>query len=115
MFRFGLGCGAVFVAGAFFLVGCSGDAASVELGAQPLTRVAPEARGKNCPAGGLAIQSGVDANGSNVLEADEVKETSYSCNGEAKKIEPVISQIPVGDPRCAYGGTLLQLEAEKEI
>lgn len=112
MFRFGLGSGVVaVVASVLALVGCSAEAAADP---QVLTNVVPEGAGANCVAGGQAIQLGVDANGSGQLDADEVKGTSYVCNGTTKKIEPVITQIPVGDPRCANGGTLLMIE-EKEL
>ncbi|MFK7830192.1 MAG: pectin acetylesterase-family hydrolase [Congregibacter sp.] len=36
----------------------------------------------NCPTGGVQVQSGVDSNGNGSLDADEVDQTSYVCNGE---------------------------------
>ncbi len=114
MSRLGLGSGLVAVlASVFALTGCAGEEAAA--GAQPLTNVVPEAIGANCAEGGQAIQMGVDVNGTGQLEADEVTATSYVCNGTTKKIEPVISQIPVGDPRCANGGTLLSFDGKDVV
>lgn len=36
----------------------------------------------NCPAGGTQVDSGIDANGDGVLDADEIDATTFVCNGE---------------------------------
>lgn len=53
-------------------------------GASSLVRLDAEAEGDNCPNGGTAIVSGVDANGDGVLGNDEVTSTRYACNGAGK-------------------------------
>lgn len=37
-------------------------------------------QGPNCPAGGLAIKTGVDANHNGVLDDNEITQTSYLCS-----------------------------------
>lgn len=113
MIRFGLQCGLLAVvaaASAFGSVGCSGGG---EVGDSPafssLARVVPESAGSHCESGGQAIESGLDANGNGQLDADEVKETSYVCNGVSKQVLPTITQIPAGDPRCQFGGTSIAI------
>jgi alpha-tubulin suppressor-like RCC1 family protein len=41
-----------------------------------------EAPGPNCPYGGVKIETGVDINGNQELDAKEVDSTAYVCNGE---------------------------------
>jgi hypothetical protein len=43
----------------------------------------PEPPGSNCAAGGERIDVGIDTNGDGVLEAAEVQQTTYVCNGAA--------------------------------
>jgi hypothetical protein len=52
-------------------------------GLSSLVRQDPEPAGENCPAGGVAIESGLDVNGNGILEASEVAQTTYSCNGQS--------------------------------
>jgi hypothetical protein len=47
----------------------------------PLIVQKPELPGSHCPAGGTAIEVGIDDNGDGMLQADEVRSTSYVCNG----------------------------------
>jgi hypothetical protein len=110
MARFGLRSGLLLASGMIALVGCADDDGAVSTTAQALTHVVPEAAGANCPAGGQAFQFGVDSNGNDRLDADEVTGTSYVCNGASSTLEPVLEPIPVGDPRCPHGGTVLRIE-----
>jgi hypothetical protein len=48
-----------------------------------LVNVVAEPAGKNCSDGGQAIETGNDTNGDGKLEASEVTNTSYVCNGTA--------------------------------
>jgi hypothetical protein len=54
-------------------------------GADPrsLASVAAEPSGDNCPAGGQKIITGIDANGNGILEASEVQQVAYVCNGHS--------------------------------
>lgn len=69
------------------LAGCGGSGGAVAVSSpagQPiLVNSAPEAAGSHCVAGGVRIQSGVDADANQVLDAAEVQSTSYACNGQA--------------------------------
>jgi hypothetical protein len=40
-----------------------------------------EPAGANCAAGGVRIDAGLDANRNNVLDAGEISQTAYACNG----------------------------------
>jgi len=100
MKRMGIASALLLVSGMCALVGCgSSDGAD---GASALSRVVPEAAGANCPAGGQAFQFGVDHDGSGALDAEEVKGTSYVCNGASASAE--VKPIAKGDPRCPNGG-----------
>lgn len=63
-----------------------------------------EPTGPNCPNGGYKLQSGVDQNGNNILEIDEVTSTKYICNGinGSNSLTSLVPE-PVGS-NCATGG-----------
>ena len=64
--------------------GCVNSPATESTLANPqssLVRVDPEPAGTNCTAGGVAIQTGVDANDDGMLEDAEITSTQYVCNG----------------------------------
>lgn len=46
-----------------------------------VVRVVPEDAGANCPDGGVAVETGTDANGNGVLDDGEVSATTYVCSG----------------------------------
>lgn len=50
-------------------------------GANGLVALTDEAAGDNCSTGGVKITSGTDANGNGTLDAGEVTQTKYVCNG----------------------------------
>jgi len=112
MKRFTIGLATLL--GACALAAC-GDSEPAAEAPATLNRVVAEQPGKNCEAGGQAIQLGVDANGSGVLDDDEVKGTSYVCNGVATRAEVEVATIPVGDPRCPNGGTSMKVAGSKEV
>lgn len=59
-----------------------GDDGKTPLGLGTLVMVVSEPSGTtNCPAGGLKVLSGADANGNGALDADEVLFANYFCNG----------------------------------
>lgn len=103
--------GLALLLGTFALAAC-GDAEVAEAPAA-LNRVVAEQPGKNCAAGGQAIQLGVDVNGSGALDDDEVKGTSYVCNGVAAK--PEVAPVAAGDPRCPNGGTVLKVAGSSDV
>ncbi|MGQ0504355.1 MAG: WD40/YVTN/BNR-like repeat-containing protein [Myxococcaceae bacterium] len=55
--------------------GPAGSNAVIAMGAEPA--------GANCANGGTVVAAGLDSNANGVLDADEVKETKYVCNGAA--------------------------------
>ena len=59
---------------ALVLAGCSA--------APPLVQLADEPPGAECPVGGVAIQAGLDVDGSGTLDDSEVEDTRYVCHGE---------------------------------
>lgn len=67
-----------------------------------------------CPAGGIEISSGIDANGNGTLDADEISGSQVICNGSTGSTgsagkPTIVSQvaIPVGDATCPAGGVRL--------
>jgi hypothetical protein len=46
-----------------------------------MVKATAEAAGANCATGGQRLDVGKDANGNSVLEAGEISNTSYACNG----------------------------------
>ncbi len=58
--------------------GCG--AASGVADGRSLSSAEPELAGEHCPAGGLRILTGIDADGDGRLEASEVQRTAYVCN-----------------------------------
>ncbi len=67
-------------------------------GLTSLIRQTAEPAGEQCPAGGIKIESGIDANGDGSLSANEVSQTSYLCRPEA--------DLPTPDVSSGLGGTL---------
>jgi hypothetical protein len=114
MIRMGMRSGLVVVSTMLAsLVGCAGaDGEHGATGASALTNVVAEPSGNHCSAGGQAIQFGLDQNGNGTLDADEVKGTSYACNGTPSR--PQIVPIGVGDPRCPFGGIAFSLASEAD-
>ena len=60
-----------------------------------LQKTAEELPGENCPAGGIKIESGLDLDRSNILEAEEVTATEYICNGTNSIRPAVIANTPM--------------------
>jgi Collagen triple helix repeat (20 copies) len=91
------------------LYGCGGSESSPNLAiAIAVLNSAPITA---CPSGGITIQSGVDANGDQVLNALEASNEQYICNGVngaigAQSLSPLISvnPEPIG-VNCTSGGS----------
>ncbi len=66
--------------------------------------------GAACPAGGLRVQSGFDANGNGALDDVEVQRTEFVCHGEDGKSTLVKLSPLSADPAgaCLFGGTRLE-------
>ncbi|MEQ8474658.1 hypothetical protein [Fulvivirga sp.] len=50
-------------------------------GLNSLIDLVAEPMGDNCAAGGVAVHSGLDVNANGVLDAEEITDTEYMCNG----------------------------------
>jgi hypothetical protein len=94
------------------VAGCDGSSHAQEKASRPaplalLLRQDAEPAGGNCPAGGVAVRAGLDANGDDVLQDEEVTKTSYACGAV---LRPVLTRsIPLGPGTpCANGGTRVE-------
>jgi hypothetical protein len=86
-------------------------------GRNSLVKLSSEAAGANCVSGGTKIESGVDTDGSGMLDPAEVTSTSYVCNGAAGATGPtgasglnsLVNQIPeAAGANCAAGGVKIE-------
>jgi len=84
----------VILSASLAIVGCEGDkgelgpkgdkgetGAAGQNGTNALTRTTAEPAGTNCMYDGSKIETGVDANRNGTLDANEVTQTTYVCNG----------------------------------
>ena len=69
----------------------------------------------NCPAGGEFIESGIDANGNGTLEASEVDDSAYLCDGQqgdtgSDGLTSLIKRtvLIAGDANCPAGGEFVE-------
>lgn len=73
-------------------------------GLNSLLTMSPEPAGVNCPQGGRKLSSGLDANGNQLLDPNEVNASSYLCHGSSGLNSLTsISNEPAG-ANCAHGG-----------
>lgn len=82
----------VAIVSALALAACGGDDGKAgetgSAGANSLiTQVTLAAGSSHCPLGGVALNSGLDVDASGVLEASEITETNYVCNGDAFELQ----------------------------
>ncbi|HYV45316.1 MAG TPA: phage tail protein [Myxococcaceae bacterium] len=66
-------------------------------GQNALVAVAAEAAGANCSGGGISVRSGIDSNGNGTLDAAEVTNTSYVCNGSLDTPAQVLAKVETVD------------------
>ncbi len=112
----------------WILIGCVLAAAcgDGDDGAIAMISTATEPAGDNCDAGGTRVTTGIDDDGSGVLDASEADSTFYVCDGASGQDgangnngsdgEPADSRVtlvdvtsePVGD-NCAFGGTAIRV------
>lgn len=97
------------------------------------TETTPEEPGTNCPAGGVRVDIGVDANRDGALDGDETTDTQFVCNGSDGEdgedaiatitrvdTEPIGSNCPTGGLKVSMGrdtsgnGTLEPSEVTQE-
>jgi microcystin-dependent protein len=74
--------------------GPKGDTGETGLAGQnALVSVAAESPGGNCSGGGISVKSGLDSNGNGSLDASEVTNTSYVCNGALDTPAQVLAKV----------------------
>jgi len=75
---------AIFYSLLFIFAACEGpEGPQGPAGTNSLVAIVDEAAGANCDTGGVKITTGIDVNANNTLDAAEVTQTRYVCNGEA--------------------------------
>lgn len=77
-------------------------------GARSLVSITAEPAGTNCANGGRRVQSGLDTNGDNTLQAVEVTQTSYVCDGAAGLSTLVTQASEPSGANCPSGGTVVR-------
>jgi hypothetical protein len=80
-----------------------------EDGARAVVATSAEAAGANCANGGIKLESGTDTNNNGALDAGEVTDTQYICNGEegggTDGLQSLIDTTPLPvDGVCVFGG-----------
>lgn len=84
---------------------CNGESLPDPGKAGALRRVDALADGSDeCPAGGVAIHSGVDDNRDRELADKEIDDTQIVCNSPDHKVITQAVTIAVGSEECLYGG-----------
>lgn len=73
-------------------------------GASALIRFDQSAPTDKCPNGGITVYTGLDRNGNNVLDSDEVTETTYVCNGISGSNSLIEYDIELQGENCTSGG-----------
>jgi hypothetical protein len=73
-------------------------------GVTSLVRQDNEPAGANCSAGGVRIESGLDTNGDGTLDANEVMQTGYTCNGQNGFTTLMVSIPEPAGANCLNGG-----------
>jgi len=98
------------------LTGLSIPFTSTPVSKQAASIVTPEPASGNCAQGGSKIQSGIDTNANNVLDANEVTNTSFVCNGATgatgQNALTNVSSEAAGS-NCAAGGSRIQVGVDR--
>ena len=93
------------------LVACTGSKGppgdTGDPGATALAETTAEPPGANCANGGLRVAVGIDTNGNGMLDATEVTNTSYVCNGEGTS-SLVRTGPEAAGANCPWGGTRIE-------
>lgn len=73
-------------------------------GNNSLSKITSEEAGVNCETGGIKIETGLDANGNNILDEDEIAATAYACNGLDGELSLVNINEEAAGENCEGGG-----------
>lgn len=92
---------------------CAGDTLADPENPETLRRVDALAVGsEECPAGGVAIHTGLDDDRNRELSDAEIDDTQTVCNDPDHAILTRSSSIPVGSNECVYGGKRVDIGAD---
>jgi uncharacterized protein (TIGR02145 family) len=73
-------------------------------GLTSLIEVTLEPPGDHCAFGGLKIVTGLDDNSNDIIEADEIDQTNYVCNGESGFNSLIAITVESAGSNCVAGG-----------
>ena len=77
-------------------------------GLNAIVSMTPESAGSNCANGGTRIDVGVDDNSNGVLEASEIDQTQYVCDGGSSNNTMLTSiSSPPANMGCDAGGRVI--------
>ena len=90
------------------LMGCEGDRGEDgPQGLNSLVESIEEPVGSNCVFGGLRIIAGVDTNGNDILDTNEIMMTEFACNGANAKTTLTSFVTETAGANCSNGGLQL--------
>jgi hypothetical protein len=78
-------------------------------GQNAMVRTTAEPAGANCATGGTKIESGTDANSNGTLDAAEISQTRYVCNGTNGQVVSTRTTAEPAGANCAAGGTKIEI------
>ncbi|SEB37995.1 hypothetical protein SAMN04489761_0298 [Tenacibaculum sp. MAR_2009_124] len=90
----------------FFFISCEDGKNGIN-GSNSLVKTSIEPKSINCPDGGIKIESGLDKNGNNILENEEVDKIDFICNSIGLNSLIKTTIIPSND-LCENGGIKLE-------
>lgn len=73
-------------------------------GNNSLVALVTEPVGQNCSNGGYKVNTGIDANKNGILEATEIQNTTYICNGNNGLNYLIAVKAEAAGVNCAFGG-----------
>ncbi|WP_183562736.1 DUF7151 family protein [Mucilaginibacter sp. SP1R1] len=82
-------------------------------GNNSLAALVPEPAGPNCATGGYKINTGIDINNNNVLDANEIQNTQFVCNGLTGSNSLVALVAEPAGTHCANGGYKVNTGTDK--
>lgn len=83
-------------------------------GASSLVTITDEPAGANCAEGGRRVDVGLDDDGDGVLDAEEIDDTTYVCDGGAGPRTLVTTTAEPAGANCANGGQRIDIGADDD-
>lgn len=96
------------------MVGCKGEEGPMgPSGLNSLIQTSNEPAGTNCEHGGLKVESGLDVNANDILDANEVRKTDYVCSKGGSNSLINMDNEPAG-AICRNGGLKIESGVDKD-